>query len=183
MASPETHRDAPEPGNGEALAAEIAAVRLSVQAYAFSLLADHAASDEVAQDVCLFLWEHRAERRSESDLKAWAFGVARFKALAWRRDQVRRKTVHFSDDILQQIETGAAEVCINLEERLAALRGCLSRVGPEDLRLLQLKYVARTSFTAQARRSGLPPNRLQKAISRLRLALRHCIETTLARQP
>ncbi|MBN8457484.1 MAG: sigma-70 family RNA polymerase sigma factor [Verrucomicrobia bacterium] len=183
MALPETYKDFPEPDDDAALAAEIAGVRLPVRAYAFSLLGDHAASDEVAQDVCLFLWERRAERRSQSDLKAWAFGVARFKALAWRRDQARRSTVHFSDDILLQIEAGAAEVCSHLDERLKALRACLGRVAPDDLRLLQSKYANRASLTAQARDLGVPPNRLQKTISRLRLALRHCIETTLSRQP
>lgn len=183
MTALEEHTEDPEPDDDEMLAAEIATLRLPLQAYAFSLLANHSAGDDVAQETCLYLWEHRAERRSGSDLKGWAFSVARFKALAWRRDKARERTVNFSEDVLHRIDADAQTICNNLQERLDALQTCLTHLAPQEIHLLRLKYVERTSLTAEAHRLGHHPNRLQKAISRLRLALRHCIESKLTRQP
>ena len=65
--------------------------------------------------------------------------------------------------------------------RMIALERCLRELPPQDLRLLQLKYVQRHSISDQAHALGVPPNRLHKTLSRLRLTLRHCIESRLSR--
>ena len=50
----------------------------------------------------------------------------------------------------------------------------------EGKRLLQLKYLDRVSLTAHAKDLGVKPNQIQKSLSRIRIALRHCIETRLS---
>ena len=107
--------------------------------------------------------------------------VAWFKAMAWRRDRQREKTVSFSEDTLHEIATAAESLADDAGERLQALRACLSRLSPAEVRLLQLRYVEGGSLTGHAIEQQMKPNRVQKTISRLRLALRHCIETKLSR--
>jgi len=106
-----------------------------------------------------------------------------FKALSHRRDMQRDKLVTFSEDILQRIAGAAEEQTGQIDRRMEALRACLAELPADDLRLLELKYVRRASLAEHARQRGWKPNRLQKALSRIRLALRHCIESRLSKHP
>jgi len=179
MMSRAENRD--DPQDDSAFAAEIDALRVSLRAYVMSILPHHAACDDVVQETSVFLWERRDERDDTTNLKAWAFKVAWFKAMAWRRDRQREKTVSFSEDTLHEIATAAESLADDAAERLLALRACLSRLAPADVRLLQLRYVEGGSLTGHAIEQQMKPTRVQKTISRLRLALRHCIETKLFR--
>jgi RNA polymerase sigma-70 factor (ECF subfamily) len=161
----------------------IFSLRLPLRGYLYTLVPDQAACDDLVQETLLFLWERRADADRSSSLKAWAFKVAWFKALAWRRDHQRERLVYFSEDILQQLAPVAEEISNETETRLAALRHCLARLSPEELGLLRLKYVDRGSLTDHATASGWKPNRVQKMISRLRLALRHCVQKQLQSMP
>ena len=44
---------------------------------------------EVMQDTAVVLWRKFEELDSPEDFRRWAFGVARFQALAYRRDRAR----------------------------------------------------------------------------------------------
>ncbi len=169
-----------EPQDEAALAKEIAGLRPALRGYVLSILPHHGACDDVVQETCLFLWERREECGEETNLKAWAFRVAWFKAMAWRRDRQREKTVSFSEDSLHEIAGAAETLAEEAQDRLKALRSCLARLSPEEIRLLRLKYVEGGSLTDHARALRQKPTRVQKMISRLRLVLRHCIETKLA---
>ncbi|MCW1922848.1 sigma-70 family RNA polymerase sigma factor [Luteolibacter arcticus] len=170
-----------DPQDDSAFAAEIDSLRSALRGYVMSILPHHSACDDVVQETSVFLWERRHERDDTTNLKAWAFKVAWFKAMAWRRDRQREKTVNFSEDTLHEIAAAAESVAEDAAERLQALRSCLSRLAPEDVRLLQLRYVESGSLAGHAREQRMKPSRVQKTISRLRLALRHCIETKLSR--
>lgn len=157
----------------------ITSLRLPLRGYLHTLVPDRAACDDLVQDTLLFLWERRGSADASTPLRAWAFKVAWFKAMAWHRDHRRDRLVYFSDDMLQQIAPVAETLSHTAENRLEALRHCLAGLAPEDLALLRLKYVDRGSLTRHAGARGWKPNRVQKTLSRLRLALRHCIQSRL----
>jgi RNA polymerase sigma-70 factor (ECF subfamily) len=176
----------PEPNQSEpqgetAFMEEITGLRTALRGYVMSILPHYAACDDVVQETSLFLWERRHEYNDETNVKAWAFKVAWFKAMAWRRDRKWENTIHFSEDTLHEIVEAAETLADESRDRLLALRDCLSRLGPAEVRLLQMKYVEGGSLADHARELALKPNRVQKTISRLRLALRHCILAKLSR--
>jgi RNA polymerase sigma-70 factor (ECF subfamily) len=171
-----------DPRAEAAFAEELAGLRTALRGYVLSILPHHAACDDVVQETALFLWERRGEYDGGTNVKAWAFKVAWFKAMAWRRDKQREKTVNFSEDTLHEIAGAAETLADEARERLLALRDCLSRLSPAEVRLLQIKYVEGGSLSGHAREIALKPSRVQKTISRLRLALRRCIETKLSRE-
>ncbi|BCU77628.1 sigma-70 family RNA polymerase sigma factor [Luteolibacter sp. LG18] len=163
------------------LAHRIAALRISLRGYVLSILPHRAACDDVVQETMIFLWERREEYREDTNLRAWAFKVAWFKAMGHRRDRMREeRVVCFSEDSLHRISGAMEEILEEAEPRMEALRRCLSQLDAEEIRLLRLKYVDRGSLTADAQDRAENPNRVQKAISRLRLRLRHCIESKLS---
>jgi len=159
---------------------ELEALRPALRGYVLSIFPHPNWCEDIVQESMLFAWERRAEFRPGTNLKAWLFKAAYFKTLAQRRDAQRDKLVTFSEDVLQRIAGAAEERLHEADHRLHALQGCLSTLKPEEFALLKLKYLDRGSLTELARRQSMAPNRLQKALSRLRLALRQCIETKLA---
>lgn len=174
------HQHSPRDARREAETAfAIASLRLPLRGYLHTLVPDQAACEDLVQETLLFLWERRDGADESTPLRAWAFKVAWFKAMAWHRDHRRDRLVYFSDDMLQQIAPVAETISHTAENRLEALRHCLAGLPAEDLALLRLKYVDRGSLTRHAGARGWKPNRVQKTLSRLRLALRHCIQSRL----
>lgn len=162
------------------LALRLAEIRPALCGYVASILPHPAAMEDVVQETCLFLWESRASFLPGTNFKAWAFKAAYFKALSYRRDLQRDKFITLSEDLIHRIAGAAEARADDADRRLDALRRCVASLKDKDRLLLQSKYHERRSLTDQANAAGIPPNRLQKALSRVRLALRHCISKTLS---
>jgi RNA polymerase sigma-70 factor (ECF subfamily) len=173
----------PEPLNHEALFQRLEELRPAIKGYVLSLLPYPDACDDVVQETYLLLWERRNEFDPSRNLKAWAFKIAWFKALSHRRDMQRSKLLTFSEDMLQRIADAAEQQAEQSDQRVGALQNCLKELSSDELKLLESKYIHRSSLADQARQRGWKPNRLQKTISRMRIALRHCIESQLSNRP
>ncbi len=158
---------------------ELEALRGPLRSFLFAVLGHPEGSDELVQETLLFLWEHRHERRPDSHLQAWAFKVARFKALSWRRDRARRHGVYFSDDTLVEVAAEAEAMAMEWDPRLEALRFCVERLPADDQALLRRKYEDRASLAADARGMRISENRIHKRLSRLRQGLKRCIESRM----
>lgn len=156
------------------------ALRPALRGYVLSIFPHPHLCEDIVQEAMLFAWERRKEFKPGTNLRAWLFKAAYFKTLAQRRDTQRDPLITFSNDVLQKIAGAAEDHAAGTDPRFSALQSCLSLLKPEDFALLKLKYLDRGSLSAQARENRMAPNRLQKALSRLRLALRHCIEKKLA---
>lgn len=164
----------------ESFACEVERLYVDLAGYTRSLLLHADMAKDVVQDTLVFLWERKKSIPLER-VRATAFRVARFKCLAVRRDSRREKLVYFSDDALQRVAEAAEEIAGETETRLQILRECLAKLAPEERRLLDIRYRRGANLAGMAREGGVSPNRLQKAVSRLRVVLRHCVETSLSR--
>ena len=162
------------------LDAMIKELRPALKGYVLSLLPDRDACEDVVQETCLFLWERRMDFVPGSDFKSWAFKTAWFMTLTHRRDMQRRKLVTFSEDVLERISRMSESFADQADPRLDALRHCIAGLPVDSKRLLRLKYHDRTSLTGHAKNLGVKPTQIQKSLSRIRLVLRHCIETRLS---
>lgn len=158
----------------------LADVRPALRGYILSVIPHPDAAEDVTQETSVFLWENRAHFIPGTNFKAWAFKTGYFKALSHRRELQRNKVVTLSEDVIHRIAGAAEDFADQADRRIEVLQGCLGELRPADRRLLQSKYVERRSLTDQAHELNVPPNRLQKTISRLRLALRHCIKSRLS---
>lgn len=151
-----------------------------MRAYIISLLGSWMDVDDVLQETNLFLWERRDDFQPGTSFKAWAFRVAYFKSLAHRRDRIRRDRVEFSEATLFLIAERGQELLGEGEDRLEALRHCLDRLNEADRSLLAARYSKGTTLTKHASLQGKSISAIHKAISRLRFALRSCVEKRLA---
>ncbi len=162
-----------------AVAEEIRALQPGLREYVAGLLGGLDGVDDVVQETNLFLWNKRADFVEGTSFRAWAMRVAWFKVMAARRDRAREGRVIFGDHMMEQLAARAEERMPDSEPRLRALRHCLERTRPQDRRLLDWKYGKGASLTELAAASGKAATAIHKTISRLRLALRHCVENQM----
>lgn len=157
------------------------ALRPALRVYVLAIFPHPHLCEDIVQETMIFAWERRIEFTHGTSLKAWLFKAAYFKTLAQRRDASRNKIVTFTDSMLETLAGAVEEQLVTTDERMGAMDHCLDRLDDSQLALLRYKYLERGSLSELAKQRKIEPNRLQKNISRIRLALRACIEKNLNR--
>lgn len=155
---------------------ELTAIQGAMGGYVVSLLSPGEDTDDIVQETNLFLFARREDFELGTSFKAWAFRVAYFKALACRRDRIRRDECVFSEATIHLIAEQGQGIFGEGEDRLAALRQCQAKLPKFERSLLAARYGGSSSLAKFAKEQGRSEALIYKSISRLRLALRHCIE-------
>lgn len=162
------------------LEASIKAIQSDLRGYIISISGQGDDCDDILQETNIFLWERRADFQPGTNFKAWAFKVAYFKTMAYRRDRVRRGEVVFSETTTQRISTEASTHTNDQPDKLGALQRCLSKLSPDELRLIKIKYQQRKSLASFALQAGKSVDAIYKSISRIRQGLRACVQKELS---
>ncbi|MBB3208976.1 RNA polymerase sigma-70 factor (ECF subfamily) [Rhodopirellula rubra] len=151
-----------------------------IRAFLFTLLGDRDSVDEVMQNVSTVLWKKFNELEDPTGFLKWAYVIARFEVLAYRRRLARDRFVLDEDLITTLAEeyTGDNE-SLDIEERIRYLSDCLTRLEGNDRHLLIAAYASGTPINRVAEKHSLPVNRLYKLLGRLRRRLKECVEMKL----
>ena len=148
----------------------------SVRAYVRRLVPTRTDADDVMQDIAVVLWEKFGEFREGGNFRSWAFGVARYEVLAWRRDRARDRLVLDEDVVGKLAEETADE---NEEHRLArqraALEVCLENVEPGQRDLLMKAYDSDNRIQDVAADSGRTVPGFYQWLHRVRHKLLQCV--------
>jgi RNA polymerase sigma-70 factor (ECF subfamily) len=134
--------------------------------------------DEVLQETSLVLWRKFDSFEPGSDFKRWAFMVARFEALRYRRDKARDRHV-FDPELLDLLADDATEEIGTLESERRALEGCLQKLGSNERQWVHSVYGGNLKIREVAALSGRTPGSLYKALNRIRLNLMDCVTRSL----
>jgi RNA polymerase sigma factor (sigma-70 family) len=150
---------------------QLAARALSVaRATALGVLGDHAAAEDVAQEVAIVAVQRARSLRDPAKLDAWLHKVAVRKAIDETRRRKRRETVALT-------EAQHPPAREPLEQALALL----APLPPRQRAALTLRYVHDLPDDAIARALGCRPATVRSLLSRGREALRQTLETEDAR--
>ncbi|QQL44466.1 sigma-70 family RNA polymerase sigma factor [Sulfuriroseicoccus oceanibius] len=156
-------------------------LRPALLAYVTSLTRSSEAAEDIVQETQVFLWTNRDDFQQGTNFKAWAYKVAYFKTMAWRRDSIRRGEVVFSEAMTQTLAAAAANHYSNEHERLEALDDCLKELTPAHQRLVMARYASSHGvLTRHANTVGKSINTIHKMVSRIRSTLRDCIQRKLS---
>ena len=151
-------------------------------AYVLTLVPNRADADDVIQEVSYVLWEKFDDRHPPSDFAAWGCRIAYFKVLDLFKKQ-RRSHVRFSPEALEHLAETATEQAgtLQLDERRAALGGCLEKLSRRDRELLNLRFADGSTTESTAQAVGRSVDAVYKALSRIRQGLFDCISRSLIR--
>lgn len=133
---------------------------------------------EVMQETAAVLWRKFDEA---ADFRPWAFGVARFEALAFMRDRARDRHV-FGEEVLALLEAEALEAARSSELEEQALEECLQKLPPAQRELVETVYAPGVRIDELARSAGRTPMALYKSLHRIRIALADCVQLVLSRR-
>lgn len=148
-----------------------------LRAFLFSLVVDLDVVDELMQEVSTVLWKKFEELENDDGFLPWAFVIARYEVLMFRRKRARDRLV-FDEGLLNML-AGEYSRDDRSEEDDAlrqSLKGCVQRLEQPDRKLLAVAYGHGTQITELASHMGRTANSLYKSLGRLRRRLKHCIE-------
>jgi RNA polymerase sigma-70 factor (ECF subfamily) len=136
-------------------------------------------ASEIVQETAVTLWQKFGEYDSARDFRNWAFGIARYKALAFQRDRRRDRHV-FDDALVNQLADDTATMGQRHEMQRAALDQCLQKLPPPQRGLALAAYTKGTRIDELAAQRGQTAMSLYKLLQRIRQALLECVRRTLA---
>ncbi len=147
-------------------------------AYIRSLIPGRADAEDVLQEVNLFVWRNAHEFQPGSNFGAWAYRIAHFHVLTWRKRQARSK-VCFSEALVEQLAGTAAEQAERADDRLDALEECVRKLSTEDRELVRLRYEVGGTAAVLAERLGRTAKAVYHALNRAHLRLLACVQRAL----
>lgn len=152
-----------------------------IWSYIFSIVRDYHLSEDVLQEVCLFLVNSPDKFDSSKKFLPWALGIARNKSFEAIRKNQRQGTL-LEDDILKKLQETITTIHREDDVRLEALQKCLGQISEENRELMTMKYV--NKFSAE-KIAGLI-NRSRTAtfslLQRVRASLAGCISRGMANE-
>lgn len=153
----------------------------AVRSFVRRLVPSRADADDVMQDVSVVLWEKFDSFREGGDFRAWAFGVARFEAMAWLRDKGRDRLVLDEGVVLKIAEESECDES-KLQHQREALELCMEKVPAGQRELLMESYQPEARIQEVAQRSGRSVPGFYQWLHRMRRTLLDCIRRALAQE-
>jgi len=111
-----------------------------ILSYVAVLVPDFSTAEDIVQESAALMWEKFDQFTPGTDFTAWAFRIAKFKVLEYRR-QGKRKQLLFSDDLVSQIADDAVDMADEVAARDRALAHCIERLGERERELVSLRYM------------------------------------------
>jgi RNA polymerase sigma factor (sigma-70 family) len=144
----------------------------ALRRYAYALLRDHAAADDLVQDTLERALLHWASRRNDGNLRAWLFTILRNLHIGSHRQARRRGTAVALEDSDLPETAAQQDIVLETQDVLAAL----DQLPEEQKSLLLLIGVEDFSYDEAARILDLPIGTVMSRLSRARRRLRSIIE-------
>ena len=150
----------------------------SLRGYVRSLLPTLEDAREVMQNTAAILWKKFDQLDDPENFRRWAFGVARFEVLSYRRDKARDRHV-FSEELLMQLASEAEKISEQTMDEIRASKICLNKLPEKKKALVSEAYSDQIKINEIAKREGRSAMSVYKVLHRARMALADCVQNTL----
>lgn len=142
------------------------------------LVPNYSDAEDLLQETASLMWAKFDTYQPGSNFWAWARQIARYKIANYYR--AKKKEFRFEDSLLDELGSAHEKVASQLNERKAALTGCLKKLNDEDFNLIRMKYFQNISIADIARETNRSIHTLYKRISFVYFVLQDCIQKTLS---
>lgn len=138
------------------------------------LVPSRADADDVLQEVAVVLWRKFDDFEPDTSFRSWAFKVAKYEVLAWRRDKARGREI-LSETVIELLadESDRDEPRFAREREL--LRQCLAAMQQEHRNLLLAAYQPGARIQDVALRSGRSIGGFYQWLHRVKRTLLECV--------
>ena len=152
---------------------QLTAAQSALYGYIHAALANGADVSDVLQETNRVLWKKAESYDFSRPFLPWAFRVAHFEVLAFRKRQNRDRLV-FDEELLEKISEEYARQVPGGPE-FSALEACLAKLTPEQRNLVESRYTQGQSVAQIAHTHGKAANAVSALLYRIRTLLAECI--------
>ncbi|MBK1875226.1 sigma-70 family RNA polymerase sigma factor [Pelagicoccus mobilis] len=170
-----------QPTDAGDLAMEITSIQPRLYGFILKRIADRELTLEVLQRTNLVLCRKANEFQKGSSFTAWAFTVAKFQIMAWRKDQGRNRLV-FTEDVHELLDRTTASEIESVDRRIPILKSCINKLRDEDRELIQQRYRDGESVETLAQRLKKSIDAMGMRLLRIRKRLRDCVQINLKQE-
>ena len=153
----------------------------SLRGFVRSLLPTLEDAREVIQNTAAVLWKKYDQLDDPKNFRRWAFGVARFEVLSYRRDKARDRHI-FGEELITQLAQESEKIGMDSDKEIQALKSCLAKLPPKQSALVREAYDSDLKIKQIAEREGRTPMSVYKVLHRARMALADCVKETLEKE-
>lgn len=146
--------------------------------FIITLVPNYSDAEDLLQETASLMWEKFDTYRPDTNFWAWARQIARYKISNYYR--TKKREFSLEEDLLDTLCAANEKVSKNLNERKAALTGCLKKLSEGDSALIRMKYFQKESFADIARHTNRSLHTLYKRVSFIYFLLQSCVHKTLA---
>ncbi|MDF1755952.1 MAG: sigma-70 family RNA polymerase sigma factor [Verrucomicrobiales bacterium] len=148
--------------------------------YIRTMIPDIHAAKDVLQETNMTLLRKSRDFEMGSNFTAWAFRIAYFEVLAWRRNKGRER-LQFSNELVESLSQTGEHFGESYDSRLDALKTCLDKLPERQRLIVQRHYLNGTPVQEIAREMDFKPNAASQLLHRARLSLFQCINQLTGR--
>ena len=160
------------------IAKELATIQPRLYGFILKRLADRMQTMEVLQQTNLVICQKADEFEDGSSFVAWAFTIARFQVMAWRKSAGRDKVI-FTDSVYELLERNSEVEVVAVDQRIPLLRECLKRLRETDRELIRQRYRNGESAARIAHRLAKSIEAIYMQLTRIRQQLADCVNMGL----
>ena len=162
----------------EYLAVEIAAIQPRLYAFILRRLADREQTLDVLQRTNLVICQKANDFERGSSFVAWAFTIAKFQVMAWRKSEDSGRLV-FTDKVLEVLDRATVEEAASVDDRIPVLKQCLARLRARDRELVQSRYRDGEPLARIAESLAKSVDAIGMRLTRIRRQLAECVRAGL----
>ncbi len=153
-----------------------------VYAYIFALVPNWADAEEVFQETSTVLWMKHDDYRPGSDFLGWAFRIAYYKVLEFRKAS-GKNVLRLSQAFVDAVDHNSLASAELWTKRHRLLAECYDELGEQERQLIDLRYEPGATIRDVAQRLGRKVDAVYKALNRIHDKLLDCINSKLEELP
>ncbi len=149
-----------------------------IYSYILTLIPHWADAEDVFQETSTIIWEKLDQFVPGTNFRAWACKVAYYRAV-WFRQRRKKADVPFGEEFFRLVSVEIDSQADVLEDRHAALAGCVERLPERDRMLIDRSYAPGMTIKQAALELGRSPETAYKALKRIHRELFECVEAAM----
>jgi RNA polymerase sigma-70 factor, ECF subfamily len=151
-----------------------------IRVYALSCGVPFSSVDDLTQEAALVLWRRFEEYDRSRPFLPWALGITHHLVQEMRRKGSLSRRL-LAPEVAERVARTCADLEDAIDQRRLALRGCMKKLPPHGLEVVNLRYGARLSLAEVSDRMRKGLSAVNMMLHRIRRLLLQCMEREVAR--
>ena len=163
--------------NPEPFLRQLTAGQNRIYAFILTRVGNFSDADDIMQETVAVMWRKHDEFEPGTDFVSWGMRVAHYEILKFRRN---RRGFQFRQEVDEALSKLAVSNGEQIDRRIEALRGCLSKLGGREREIVKMRYEQNMACKNLAQRMQVSAQTISKRLGRIHDMLLRCIRWTLA---